>query len=448
MKKVLWLVGMAIASVMTVSAQEDYPAAPPSPQPIVKAEYFFDTDPGFGNGTAIPLTPSVNISNLAATINLTGSALTNGTHYLYLRTQDGSGRWSLVSFAYFDNFLVPAYPSSGNVVSLSAAEYFIDTDPGIRNGISVPLPSVSDASNVSVLINLLTITPGVHRLYLRTKDENGKWSITNYALFDNNTTIPYPTTPSAPPVISQTEYYIDNDPGFGNGMAINTPSSSDISNFSFSIPLSGISQGLHTIYLRSKQNPWSMAAYAEFLVGSTLPVQWLYVKGEVKGNDAFINWATGEEQNTDKFIIEYSSDGVQFSQAGKVTATGNANGSSYSFQHINAGSGAIWYRIKQVDKDGRFTYSKNILLVFLKDKNSLTVFPNPASEIVHVSLPQAATTSTITVYDINGRIVYLLTSIPENRQVVSIPILAWRNGVYYLSLDQGGKKQTLQLLKQ
>lgn len=280
MKIILWLLG--IISVVDTVAQDPYPDAPASLAAIVKAEYFFDADPGTGNGTPLTITPAANISNFSTTITLNGSALTNGTHYLYLRTQDADGKWSLANVSFFENFLVPVYPSSGAASLLSAAEYFIDTDPGQGNGIPIALASATDASGINVMVDLTALSPAVHRIYVRTKDEGDKWSITNYGVFDNSAQTPYPAAPA--PIVSLTamEYYFDSDPGFGNGNTIAIPASVDVSNFSFAVPLAGLSQGQHTLYLRSKANAWSMSAYAELTVGSVLPVSWLYVKGEAK----------------------------------------------------------------------------------------------------------------------------------------------------------------------
>ncbi|MBK8685500.1 MAG: hypothetical protein IPN26_11150 [Bacteroidetes bacterium] len=62
---------------------------------IVKIEYFFDNDPGFGNGTSAPITPGSNIANL--NINADVSALPSGIHQLYVRCQDANGQWSITN---------------------------------------------------------------------------------------------------------------------------------------------------------------------------------------------------------------------------------------------------------------------------------------------------------------------------------------------------------------
>jgi hypothetical protein len=66
---------------------------------IVKAEYFFDTDPGFGLATNLALTPGTNLTNLTIDKDVTG--LTNGDHVLYIRAKDAYGAWSIVAFRKF-----------------------------------------------------------------------------------------------------------------------------------------------------------------------------------------------------------------------------------------------------------------------------------------------------------------------------------------------------------
>ncbi|WP_315817684.1 hypothetical protein [Paraflavitalea speifideaquila] len=100
---------------------------------MVAAEYFIDTDPGTGNGTAIPLTPGADLNNLPATVNVNG--LTNGTHRLYMRTRSAEGRWSLTAVKEFVIDFDLAYPTAPAAAqNLVAAEYFVDTDPGTGNG--------------------------------------------------------------------------------------------------------------------------------------------------------------------------------------------------------------------------------------------------------------------------------------------------------------------------
>ena len=140
-------------------------------------EYFFDTDPGAGLGTSIPVTAgtSVTVSNFS--IPLTG--LANGIHRLYLRARSTDGIWS------FDNyqplFIVKsvAFPGNPGSANITAVEYFFDVDPGI--GSATPITVSSPGTNVtaSKAIGLSGLGIGLHRLYVRARDAGGRWSLTN-----------------------------------------------------------------------------------------------------------------------------------------------------------------------------------------------------------------------------------------------------------------------------
>ena len=444
MKK--FIVVAALLMVLVSAGQApDYPTAPAA-RTIVKAEYFFDTDPGPGNGTPINLTPATDIANLSATISLNGAALTNGFHRLYIRTQDDAGRWSLTATAFFDNVVVPPYPTeTGTPGNITEIEYFIDTDPGLGNGEKIVVPPSDNLNGINALIDLRNIPVGAHRLYIRSKDASGKWSLTHYAVFDNSTLTPYPLAPPAAPDLTDAEYFFDTDPGFGNGTPITLPASTDVSNFSVNIPLNSLSQGPHTFYLRSKQNPWSLTAYAEFVIGSVLPVSWLYVKAETKGEDALITWATGTEQNADKFIIEYSRDGSHYQHAGEVAAKNNASGSSYSFRHVRPGNGVVYYRIRQTDKDGKHTYSKTMMLLFKEGIKTPVLFPNPASHIIHIAMPAGANAKSIEIYDASGRLVKRERL--NKNQTVSVQINDLKKGRYVALIQFEKGRESLSFVK-
>lgn len=138
---------------------------------------------------------------------------------------------------------------SQNVVQ---GEYFIDTDLGFGNNTLVNLtPSVD--GTYALNINLSSYQPGYHKLYIRTKDSNGNWSLTARRDIE--------VLPSgAKTTIVSGEYFIDIDPGFGKASAItiSTPDSIVLQNFS--AVASTLSEGYHKLYGRVKDNlgRWSL----------------------------------------------------------------------------------------------------------------------------------------------------------------------------------------------
>ncbi|MBL0255485.1 MAG: hypothetical protein IPQ27_11250 [Chitinophagaceae bacterium] len=135
---------------------------------------------------------------------------------------------------FFDNYNLPLYPTApaapGDITQI---EYFIDSNPGFGSGTQIPFTPGTNISGLNANINITGLQQGVHRFYIRSKDVNGKWSITNFSVFDNSSVAPYPPAPPAAPPIANIEYFIDTDPGFGNATPINVPDNTgDINNYS------------------------------------------------------------------------------------------------------------------------------------------------------------------------------------------------------------------------
>ena len=125
-------------------------------------EYFFDEDPGYGQGRTLD---QIKTGDNLLSLDITD--IETGVHVLSLRSQDVAGRWS-------PTLSRPVYvvKPAGEVV---AVEYFFDADPGFGNGISVQLPSdLSAPFAVDIPIDMLSM--GTHVFYIRSKDSNGQWS--------------------------------------------------------------------------------------------------------------------------------------------------------------------------------------------------------------------------------------------------------------------------------
>jgi hypothetical protein len=113
---------------------------------------------------------------------------------------------------------------------------------------------------------------------------------------------------------------------------------------------------------------------------SALPVTWVYFKGT--GNDnltADLSWATSEEDNTAQFELERAQTHDSFEKVATLTAAGNSdNVQEYAYHDQLHQAGKYYYRIKQIDLDGQYTYSK-IISLQISGKGSIVLFPNPVS---------------------------------------------------------------------
>ncbi len=255
MKRVL--VRAIFCLAMTMSGTITY--AQPN---ITQAEYYFDTDPGFGSGSAITIgSPATNIASLVFNANV--APLTNGMHTLFLRSKNASGVWCITNKLYVAKVqALGADPSS--VSNIGKAEYFYDTDPGFGNGTNIP---VTAAVNISFLVfnaDVSALVPGVHTMYVRSRDAQGKWAITSKMYFakvralsgDDNTISN----------IVKAEYFYDADPGYNNGTNIPVTAANDISGFVFNTNVSSLANGVHTLYVRTKdaQGKWAVTSHLYF----------------------------------------------------------------------------------------------------------------------------------------------------------------------------------------
>ncbi|HEX5024033.1 MAG TPA: zinc-dependent metalloprotease [Agriterribacter sp.] len=131
------------------------------------------------------------------------------------------------------------------------------------------------------------------------------------------------------------------------------------------------------------------SGFSGFSVGAidaALPVQWLNVSAQNANDNVKLNWSTAMEFNNSYFAIEASADGIHFSGVGKVMSKGNSNSPTYyDYLHPQPGFGKLFYRIKQVDIDGRSSYSK-VVMVNIPEKADAHpwIYPVPAGS--HITL--------------------------------------------------------------
>jgi hypothetical protein len=186
---------------------------------------------------------------------------------------------------------------------------------------------------------------------------------------------------------------------------------------------------------------------------SPLPVQLITFEGRAAGNDAVLNWTTASEINSEVFEVERSTDAVNFEYVTSVTARGNSN-SRTEYTTTDAGALAnnaiMYYRLKQVDKDGSFSYSNVVRVSNLSLNNStVTVYPNPFNGEFNLGIYSTqAGTAQATVVDLQGRTVMNFAwHVQEGAN--SLPVDAseqLQKGVYFVRVQLNGEVNTLKVV--
>ncbi|PVD52724.1 hypothetical protein DC498_07270 [Terrimonas sp.] len=182
---------------------------------------------------------------------------------------------------------------------------------------------------------------------------------------------------------------------------------------------------------------------------TALPVTWLHFNAVNQKTDNILTWATAAEANAKEFIIERSFDGVHFESIGKVSAKGNSISETtynYTDKHIDKlNSNTFFYRLKEVDVDGQYTYSNTILIRYSSPgvRARSVVYPNPARNMVNVLLGDKALVGTEAfLFDMSGK---MLKKIRIEANLEQVDLSAYTHGVYLLKLSNG---EILRIIKQ
>ncbi len=187
---------------------------------------------------------------------------------------------------------------------------------------------------------------------------------------------------------------------------------------------------------------WNESDSNTFDYSNPLPVVWdkFYVGTLYKKTK--LNWQTSSEINNDYFEVQYSEDGKTFQSIGKVDGSGNSSRmTQYEFMHENPDEGTSYYRLKQVDFDGKFEYSP-VKSIYVSEAD-VRIFPNPVTDMLHFSGLDDEAVDLI-IKDMTGKEVYSVKEL----SAPSFDISELKNGMYIIYLISPHRTIRERLLKQ
>jgi len=472
---------------------------------IVDIEYYFDTDPGYGMGTAISLTELPDIMDLNSIVSV--ASLSTGIHHLFVRSKNSSGKWSLdYQKAFF-------YRLPDIVENIQKLEYYIGDDPGLGNGIDIAVPSVNavpDVMDLQHLIDINSLAAGVQRISIRSQNDLDVWSHTYIQ--------PIYVNKNVNGNMVKAEYFIDTDPGYGMALEVTFTPTLDKSDHVFPIDVSGLDFGIYQLHVRymSENNMWTLdeitpfyfkdgqiylmvegeyfidedpglglATPFSFTSGVDVPdISVLVLTGDIDAgtHDLYIRTkaANGVWSLTNvEFDIEVEStlplrilsfevhknggvallewkvneaintshfeiertDNSDFTKIGRVESINDLGILEYEFTDIQPLDGLNYYRLKQVDIDGEFKYSPIRSLNF-DSRQSIVVYPNPSINEVRVDGILGADASYL-IYDATNRLV-MRGNLEAN---TSIDVSDLLPGAYHFVLRGGDDNHSFLIIK-
>jgi hypothetical protein len=269
-------------------------------------------------------------------------------------------------------FLALFIPASLWSQNIDKMEYFIDNDPGFGMGINVVLTAATDITNLNIPVDLSAVSEGFHKMYVRSRDVNQKWSETTFHAFYKAATPVVQTLPN----LVEFEYFVNSDPGVGNGIKKTVPAATFYNNYAFNACMTNAVTGANKLYVRTKDanGKWSETTTINFTFSGTaptncnavLPIELHAFTGKITEGGALLSWETLAEMGLNNFELEKSLDAKAFSTI--VTLKTNNTPSVYSTiddKFLNS----TYYRLKINDLDGSSNYSKIIFLEKSSDKS-------------------------------------------------------------------------------
>jgi hypothetical protein len=177
---------------------------------------------------------------------------------------------------------------------------------------------------------------------------------------------------------------------------------------------------------------------------ATLPVNFIGINAKKLDNAVEVSWDVADEINVDHYEIERSADGHNFKTIGSVYA-GKKN--VYSYIDGQLPNGAVLYRVKNVDIDGRSKYSSIVRINFNK-AITIKAFPSPAINQVTIEYPILTAKGRFVVATSDGRTVKTLDAV-QGTTHTSIDLTGLNPGMYIIRFDNGsGTTESLKVIKQ
>lgn len=190
-------------------------------------------------------------------------------------------------------------------------------------------------------------------------------------------------------------------------------------------------------------------------VNAPLPVQLLAISAERKKDDVIISWQTTNEVNCNKYVIERSSDNINYTKIGAVSATSrSAAVNKYTFvdQSLPSQTPTVFYRLNIIDNNGSFEYSKVVAVNLTRQANQpIAIYPNPfRTQLTAIIDADEDGTASVELADVFGKVFaqYSTDVTKGANPVIVTPENQLPAGMYLLKINVNDHIQIMKVVKE
>ncbi|MFD2933423.1 T9SS type A sorting domain-containing protein [Spirosoma flavum] len=185
---------------------------------------------------------------------------------------------------------------------------------------------------------------------------------------------------------------------------------------------------------------------------AALPVRLVSFQAQSFGEGIRLNWTSSLEQSFDYYQVERSSDAVSFDAVSPHIASSleQTTTRNYEWTDVSARSGTFYYRLKQVDLDNTYTYSKIVGVAFNNDDKTATITPNPFSDELSITLNTSVNGAyVIELYSASGKLYSSVTGEKSAPAVTrTIATNSFPTGFYFANIHIGDQHFMRKVIKQ
>jgi subtilase family serine protease len=336
---------------------------------------------------------------------------------------------------------------NGNIVNFDTAHFVVTNGSGklkIINGNAqnifpvganlyrtnfAKINNIGTTDNFSVRVLPYVLRNGTSGDTIRTSNVNRTWMIDEDIAGGSNGTVEMfwnasDELPGFDRTASRTAHFISNWQLSGPGNAL--------------VDTNGIFSRAQAGY--TSFSPFTVTSGTTVLI----PLRFIEFTAVPNGKDVLLKWITEAEQNTSHFDVEFSTDGAGFTAIGKVNSANTGGQHRYEFTHQSPIGNTLYYRIRQVDLDGRYTYSK-VVRVNVVTATNITLSPNPARNFIQLHNVDRNELREIRIVGMDGKLIQM----NSNNSQMLIDIQQLKNGYYVLQvIKKDGSTVNLSFVKQ